>query len=133
MAEGRVRLFEDESLMDALAAALDRHGVKLTGFVVMSMLERHADALERMRGRLPIEFEVHSFSHDQTNACSREEIERSVETYRRHWGESPRGYRAPNGLIDPGGVADTTRASSPRSGSMNTATITFAFRASRFA
>jgi peptidoglycan/xylan/chitin deacetylase (PgdA/CDA1 family) len=97
--EGRIRLFEDETLLRRYVDLVERHDVKLTAFLVTSLLDRYADDYRRLSDLIPVEFEIHSHAHDLDNPCSREDIEASVNAYRGFAGQDPIGYRAPVGLI----------------------------------
>jgi peptidoglycan/xylan/chitin deacetylase (PgdA/CDA1 family) len=60
--------------------------------------------IERARKELPIRFEIHSHSHNQREPDSAAELDAAVEAYDRFFGRTPKGYRAPNGLISREGL-----------------------------
>jgi peptidoglycan/xylan/chitin deacetylase (PgdA/CDA1 family) len=97
--EGRIRLFEDEALLRRYVELVESHGVKITAFLVTSLLDRYADDYRRLSDLIPVEFEIHSHDHDLRDPCSRADIERSVSAFRAFDGRDPTGYRAPVGLI----------------------------------
>ena len=97
--EGRIRLFEDEKLLRRYVELVEEHGVKVTAFLVTSLLDRYGDDFRRMSDLIPVEFESHSHAHDLRNPCSRADIEASVSAFRDFAGRNPAGYRAPVGLI----------------------------------
>ena len=97
--EGRIRLFEDEKLLRRYVEVVEEHGVKVTAFLVTSLLDRYGDDCRRLRELIPVEFESHSHAHDLRNPCSRADIEASVSAFRAFAGRNPAGYRAPVGLI----------------------------------
>ena len=97
--EGRIRLFEDEQLLRRYVELVEEHGVKVTAFLVTSLLDRYGDDFRRMSDLIPVEFESHSHAHDLRNPCSRADIEASVSAFRDFAGRNPAGYRAPVGLI----------------------------------
>jgi peptidoglycan/xylan/chitin deacetylase (PgdA/CDA1 family) len=97
--EGRIRLFEDEALLRRYVDLVEEHGVKVTAFLVTSLLDRYADDYRRLSELIPVEFESHSHAHDLRNPCSRADIEASVSAFRAFAGRDPAGYRAPVGLI----------------------------------
>ena len=102
--EGRIRLFDDNRLMECFGKIIHEHGVRMTGFLVTSLIESYGSTLKGLNEQFPIEFGVHSHDHDTDNACSRDQIHQAVDTFRTFWGFSPTGYRAPNGLINPEGI-----------------------------
>ncbi len=76
-----------------LIAGLD---VPLTVFVVGQTLERYPEAVDRLDEHLNCEFHLHSYQHDTSKSYDfRTEIQRGVEVFRDHFGEPPKGYRAP--------------------------------------
>lgn len=96
---GRIRLFEDEALFERYVSVLRRRGVKLTAFLVTSLIEKHHTAYTRLARQVLVEFAIHSHRHDMQNPCSRLDIELAVRTFREFTGENPIGYRAPIGQI----------------------------------
>jgi len=97
--DGRIRLFEDEALLNQYARIIEQNGVKVTAFLVTSLLDRYGDQCRRLRELIPVEFEIHSHAHDLRNPCSRGDIEASVSAFRGFTGTDPTGYRAPVGQI----------------------------------
>lgn len=95
----RVRLLEEEVFRERYIAIVRAHGLKVTVFVVTSLLERYGPALRALSEQIPLEFAVHSHSHDPHNACGRDEIERSSQALKEFSGQAPLGYRAPIGRI----------------------------------
>ncbi len=98
-AEGRIRLFDDASLFDRYTALINKYGVKLTAFLVTSLLEKYGADYKRLAAKIPVEFAIHSHAHDMTNPCSRADIDKSAQTFREFFGQNPVGYRAPAGQI----------------------------------
>ena len=97
--EGRIRLFEDEGLLRRYVELVEAHGVKVTAFLVTSLLDRYADDCRRLSDLIPVEFEIHSHAHDLQDPCSRPDIEAAVSAFHEFAGRDPTGYRAPVGLI----------------------------------
>lgn len=97
--DGRIRLFEDEALLHRYARIIEENGVKVTAFLVTSLLDRYGDRYQRLRELIPVEFEIHSHAHDLRNPCSRADIEAAVRAFRGFAGKDPTGYRAPVGRI----------------------------------
>lgn len=96
---GRIRLFEDPDLFERFVSILRPRGVKLTGFLVTSLLPQHEAHYRRLAELVPVEFAIHSHAHDMQNPCTRGDIEQSVRAYRGFMGRDPLGYRAPVGHI----------------------------------
>ena len=97
--DGRIRLFDDASLFDRYTALVKKYNVKLTAFLVTSLLDKYGTDYKRLAEKIPVEFAVHSHAHDMSNPCSRADIEESVRVYRNFFGHDPAGYRAPVGQI----------------------------------
>jgi peptidoglycan/xylan/chitin deacetylase (PgdA/CDA1 family) len=100
----RVRMFENEELLERYISIIQANQVNVTGFLVTSLIERYGPVIEQFSRRIPIEFGAHSHDHDLMGPCSREQVEKSFRAYREFWGRTPQGYRTPWGLIDRDGV-----------------------------
>lgn len=97
--DGRIRLFDDASLFDRYTALVKKYNVKLTAFLVTSLLDKYGADYKRLAEKIPVEFAIHSHAHDMSNPCSRADIERSVQAFCDFFGKKPAGYRAPVGQI----------------------------------
>ena len=97
--DGRIRLFEDEALLDQYVRLIDRTGAKVTAFLVTSLLDRYGDRYRQLGERIPVEFEIHSHAHDLRDPCSRADIEAAMGAFRGFAGKDPIGYRAPVGKL----------------------------------
>jgi peptidoglycan/xylan/chitin deacetylase (PgdA/CDA1 family) len=97
--DGRIRLFEDEALLDQYVGLIERTEAKVTAFLVTSMLDRYGDRYQRLGERIPVEFEIHSHAHDLQDPCSRADIEAAMSAFRGFAGRDPIGYRAPVGKL----------------------------------
>ena len=104
-AAGRIRLFEDEALFDRYVSLIRKRGVKITAFLVTSLLQKHGEAYKRLSAQIPVEFAIHSHAHDMQDPCSRADIELAVRTFQDFMHENPIGYRAPVGHITRAGLA----------------------------
>ncbi len=102
--EGRIRLFEDPALLERYVRIVNVHGVKVSAFLVTSLLDRHGPDYRRLQGQIPLEFAIHSHAHDMQQPCSRVDIEQAVRTFREYTGQAPAGYRAPVGQINREGL-----------------------------
>ncbi len=96
---GRIRLLEDQALLDRFLGIIRKNNVKLTAFLVTSLLGQHAASYKRLAQQIPVEFAIHSHAHDMRDPCSRADIELAVRTFHAFAGEDPMGYRAPVGQI----------------------------------
>jgi peptidoglycan/xylan/chitin deacetylase (PgdA/CDA1 family) len=97
--DGRIRLFDDASLLARYTALIERHGVKLTAFLVTSLLDRYGADYKKLAEKIPVEFAIHSHAHAVTSSYSRGDTEESMRAFRRLFGHDPVGYRAPVGQI----------------------------------
>ena len=96
---GRIRLFEDDVLFNRYVGIVKNYDVKVTAFLVTSLIQKHSDSYRRLQKQVPIEFAIHSHLHDMQNPCSRADIEQAFRTFRAFTGHNPSGYRAPVGQI----------------------------------
>ncbi len=101
---GRIRLLEDEALLNRYVSIINSRRVKVTGFLVTSLLPKNGAAYRRLSTQIPIEFAVHSHAHDMHNPCSPADIELAARTFHDFFGRAPIGYRAPVGQITRAGM-----------------------------
>jgi len=102
--EKRIRLLENKEYFERYIAIVNKYNAKVTMFTVTNLFERYGDNFAELAGRIPLEYSVHSHTHDPYNACSLEEVRASREAYQTFTGDSPLGYRAPIGRIDKDGL-----------------------------
>lgn len=102
--QGHSRLFEEPALFERYVDLICGMGVKVTGFIVTSMLSRYADGIRRLEREIPIEFGLHSHHHNTEISGKRGEIELAQQTYREFFGKDAIGYRAPIGSITREGI-----------------------------
>ena len=100
----QIRLLNENNKLEALGSLLQREDVPLTIFVVMKHARRYADPLNALAQMCEVEFAVHSYSHNQAEPASANEIDRSWGEFCDVWNYEPRGYRSPNCLIDSRGL-----------------------------
>ncbi len=96
---GRIRLFEDDALFNRYVSIVKKYDVKVTAFLVTSLIQKHGNSYRRLQEQVPVEFAIHSHMHNMQNPCSRADIEESVRTFCAFTGHNPSGYRAPVGQI----------------------------------
>jgi peptidoglycan/xylan/chitin deacetylase (PgdA/CDA1 family) len=96
---GRIRLFEDETLFNRYVSIIKKYDVKVTSFLVTSLILKHGAAFRQLQDQIPVEFAIHSHMHNMKNPCSRADIEESIRSFRSFMGHDPGGYRAPVGQI----------------------------------
>jgi peptidoglycan/xylan/chitin deacetylase (PgdA/CDA1 family) len=101
---GGIQLFDDPGRFVWFRDTLRNAEAPLTAFVVMQHAERHALALAELAESGPLEFAIHSYSHDRNNTASHDEVRRARDVFVKLWGRTPEGYRAPYGLIDGDGL-----------------------------
>ena len=101
---GTIRLLERPELYDRYLGILRSRGVKLTGFLVTSLLPKYGEAYRRLSQQIPVEFAIHSHAHDMDNPCSPDDIRLAVRMFHDFMGADPLGYRAPVGQITRAGL-----------------------------
>ena len=77
--------------------------MKLTAFLVTSLLDRYGTDYKKLADRLPVEFGSTRMINSATS-YSRRDIEESVRAFRILFGHAPIGYRAPVGQITRDGM-----------------------------
>lgn len=102
--EKKVRLLENQDLFERYVSIVNRHGAKVTMFTVASLFPRYGTHFRKLESRIPLEYAVHSYSHDPNNGCSLDEVEKAVDAFKQLSNRSPQGYRAPIGRIDKNGL-----------------------------
>ncbi len=102
--DGRIRLFEDAALFERYTRIVNENDVKITAFLVTSLLPSHIAQYRKLQERIPLEFAVHSHLHDMQNPCSRADIQQAARTFGEFLGQPPAGYRAPVGHINREGM-----------------------------
>lgn len=107
--DAAIRLFDEPDRFGWFRDLLQDAGAPLTAFIVMQHAKRYAPALERLAACVPVEFAVHSFSHDRACTASPDEVCRARDRFAEIWRKPPEGYRAPYGLIDGNGLRTLMR------------------------
>lgn len=99
-----VHLFEKPDQLAAFREMAERHGVKFTAFLLTKLIEDQPRVVEAAAANLEMEFESHSHTHNTQAPCSPEEVDATIKSFESFFGRRPRGYRAPNGLMDDEGL-----------------------------
>jgi hypothetical protein len=102
--EKRIRLLENPEFLERYISIINRYNAKVTMFTVTNLFEARGKEFKELAANIPLEFSVHSHTHDPHNACSLKEVHNSREAYRAFTGKNPPGYRAPIGRIDKDGL-----------------------------
>jgi peptidoglycan/xylan/chitin deacetylase (PgdA/CDA1 family) len=100
-----IRLLENPEFLERYVSIINKHNAKVTMFTVTSLFEKFGGDLKVLAARIPLEYAVHSHSHDPYNACSMDEVNASVKAFKDFTGKMPLGYRAPIGRIDKDGLS----------------------------
>lgn len=92
------RVLEKADLLEPLADTLARQGVQPTMFITGKMFDDRPAELERVLA-LGGEIQLHSYSHPTGPHNVKEEAEKGMAAFQRHFGKRPEGYRSPYGRI----------------------------------
>jgi hypothetical protein len=103
---GHIRLFEEPALFERFVDVIRRTGVKVTGFLVTSILPRYGESVRKLAESIPLEFALHSHHHNTATSGERAEIELSQRALVEFCGKPSIGYRAPIGAISREGIAN---------------------------
>ena len=102
--EKKIRLLENPEYFERYVSIINKYNVKLTMFTVTRLFDSYSELFHKLAERIPLEFSVHSHTHDPHNACSLEEVQNSQAAFEKFRGVKPLGYRAPIGRIDKDGL-----------------------------
>lgn len=102
--EKRIRLLENPEYLERYISIINKYNVKVTMFTVTNLLEARGIDFSKLATRIPLEYSIHSHTHDPHNACSLDEVQNSKLAYTKFTGKSPAGYRAPIGRITKEGL-----------------------------
>ncbi|MXV61860.1 polysaccharide deacetylase family protein [Natronorubrum sp. JWXQ-INN-674] len=76
--------------------------IPITFFVVGKTMERFPNVINKLDEKLNSEFYLHSYQHDISKSYDfRTEVQNGKEVFESHFGYEPKGYRAPQGNIEP--------------------------------
>jgi hypothetical protein len=75
-----------------------KYNLKLTAFATAKTLEENSDILGMLQS-MKAEIEQHSYSHQIGHLSKIKDIEKGIETHIKILGNSPIGYRSPQGII----------------------------------
>jgi hypothetical protein len=100
----RIRLLEDAKYFEKYVSIVNQYNAKVTVFTVTNLFDTYGELFRKLEARIPLEFSVHSHTHDPRNACSLEEVVNSKNAYEKFTGSKPMGYRAPIGRMDKAGL-----------------------------
>jgi peptidoglycan/xylan/chitin deacetylase (PgdA/CDA1 family) len=99
-----VHLLDDRAHLDRFADIINRYDAKVTMFTVTSLFDPYGEKLRQLEERVPLEYAVHSHTHDPRNGSSGDELAAAHEAFTHFTGKKPEGYRAPIGRIDKEGL-----------------------------
>lgn len=102
--EKRIRLLEDSEYFERYVSIIQKYNAKVTMFTVTNLFDKFDSHFSRLTTRTPVEYSIHSHTHDPRNACSLDEVINSKQAYTTFTGRRPLGYRAPIGRIDKAGL-----------------------------
>lgn len=102
--EKKIRLLEDPKYFERYVSIINKHNAKVTMFTVTRLFASYGDLFHKLAAHIPLEFSVHSHTHDPHNACTLDEVRNSHAAYEKFTGSTPIGYRAPIGRIDKEGL-----------------------------
>lgn len=102
--EKKIRLLENPEYFERYVSIINKHNAKVTMFTVTRLFDSYGELFHKLAARIPLEFSVHSHTHNPHNACTLDEVRNSHAAYEKFTGIKPSGYRAPIGRIDKDGL-----------------------------
>lgn len=100
----QIRLLENLDYFERYVSIINKYSAKVTMFTVTNLFETREALFHKLTTRIPLEYSVHSHTHDPYNACSLDEIRNSKQAYQKFTNKNPIGYRAPIGRITKDGL-----------------------------
>ena len=86
--------------IEKLILFLEENNINLTVFIQTKILEEDILPNCLFSNNIEIEFGVHSYSHELRNNLSfSDDLKLSTTIYKKYFNKSPKGYRAPDGII----------------------------------
>lgn len=101
----QIRLLENSEYFEKYISIINKYNAKVTMFTVTNLFETRGTQFNNLATRIPLEYSVHSHTHDPYNACSLDEVQNSKQAYQKFTNKNPLGYRAPIGRITKDGLA----------------------------
>jgi peptidoglycan/xylan/chitin deacetylase (PgdA/CDA1 family) len=87
-------LFDEAGQFERFTELVARHGIKLTCFVVGTVLRDRPDHIRALAG-LGAEFGSHSLTHDLEAQGTEREVQGGIDSFAEFFGQAPLGYRSP--------------------------------------
>ncbi len=100
---GKIRLLENPEFFQRYVDLIQKYKAKVTMFTVTSLFGEFEDQFKKLDSKIPLEYAVHSHTHNPDNACGQSEVETAFQTFKQYRGDKPLGYRAPIGQINKDG------------------------------
>lgn len=99
-----IRLLENPEYLEKYISIINKYNAKVTMFTVTNLFENWSESFNSLTTRIPLDYSVHSHTHDPHNACSLDEVKNSKQAYKKFTSKNPIGYRAPIGRITKDGL-----------------------------
>lgn len=99
-----IRLLENPEYFEKYISIINQYNAKVTMFIVTNLFEKRSEQFVNLATRIPLEYSVHSHTHDPHHACSLDEVKNSKQAYQKFTNKNPIGYRAPIGRITKDGL-----------------------------
>ena len=94
-------LFDIPGQFEKFCDFIQKHDIKLTGFVVGNALIDRPDYIRALE-ELGVKFGSHSLTHDLNNSGTELEVRGGIDAFVDFFGYLPAGYRSPRGVLTPG-------------------------------
>jgi peptidoglycan/xylan/chitin deacetylase (PgdA/CDA1 family) len=91
-------VYNGKNDLPKLERIVRKYGIKLTAFVTGKTLEENPDILDSLKS-MRAEIEQHSYAHLVNHEPKFSDIEKGIRIHEKLVGNSPVGYRAPQGII----------------------------------
>lgn len=102
--EKRIRLLDNLEYFEKYISIINKYNAKVTMFTVTNLFEKRNKQFAELATRIPLEYSIHSHTHDPYNACSLDQVQNSKRAYQNFTGQKAMGYRAPIGRITKDGL-----------------------------
>lgn len=100
---GDFNILRHESALSRLAGEFAAAGVPVSAFITTELLDKYPQSIGIIK-KLAGDYHCHSHTHRTKNPDNASEIKLSANSFIKHFGYRPLGYRAPQGVINRRGV-----------------------------
>jgi len=100
---GEFNILNDKTALESLASCFRESGVPVSAFIATALLDEYRGSFSLVKN-IAQDYHCHSHTHRRLNPDQEFEIAHSADTFEKHFGFKPLGYRAPLGHLRSGDI-----------------------------